>query len=193
MLASLSLLLNGSALDQIRTVTEEWGKALLGREAVGVGVDVLDPALTVVREQQESLTSMLDAVDRFAADGRHVLDSSSAAISTDLKALRPVLDELAGAGPHLAGSLYLALSAPFPVSTFENMARGDYLNLFMTLDLSSETLANDVLGSFPDMQLSAPSSLEAPVNPLTAPLGSLGAPQPPPEADSATESPEDTP
>lgn len=215
-LASLSLLLNGGALDQIRTVTEEWGDALSGREEVGVdtierlrnlvsalddqrgeiqraidsvdrlsvalvnhtetiaeGIEVLDPALDVVRDQQESLTSMLGAVDRFAADGARVLDSSAEAISADLEALRPVLDELAGAGSHLAGSLYLAMSVPFPVSTFENMARGDYLNLFMTLDLSVETLTNDVLGSFPHLEWNAPAPVSAPVNPLTAPLENL--------------------
>lgn len=215
-LASLSLLLNGGALDQIRTVTEEWGSALSGREEAGVrtierlrtlvtaldeqrgeiqraidsvarlstvlaehtdtvaaGVEVLDPALEIVREQQQSLTSMLGAVDRFASRGREVLDASSESIAADLEALRPVLDELAGAGSHLAGSLYLAISAPFPVSTFETMARGDYLNLFMTLDLSAETLTDDVLGSFPQLEWTAPAPVSEPVNPLTAPLEDL--------------------
>lgn len=237
-LASLSLLLNGGALDQIRTVTEEWGTALAGREQVGVetiqrlrtlvsaldtqrgeiqraidsvdrlsvvlaentdtvaaGVDVLNPALEIVREQQQSLTSMLDAVDRFATQGQQVLDASSDALAADLEAVRPVLDELAGAGSHLTGSLYLALSVPFPLSTFENMARGDYLNIFMTLDLSAETLTNDVLGSFPQLEWTAPAPVSAPVNPLTAPLENLfGSLLPQPTAagadDTSTESQE---
>lgn len=234
-LASLSLLLNGGALDQIRTVSEEWGTALDGREdttvatiermhtlvsslddqrdeiqraidsvdrlafvlsghtdTIAAGVEVLDPALEIVRDQQQSLTAMLDAVDRFSTQGRQVLDASSDAIAADLEALRPTLDELAGAGSHLAGSLYLVLSAPFPVSTFQNMARGDYLNLFMTLDLSAETLSNDVLGSFPQLEWNPPAS--EPINPITAPLENLfaqllpqGSTAPAAEGTSATE------
>ncbi|MFD6894670.1 MCE family protein [Rhodococcus sp. NPDC060086] len=215
-LASVSLLLNGGALDQIRTVTEEWGLALNGREDTAVataerlhtlisalddqraevqraidsvdrladvlarntdtvadGVDVLAPALGVVRGQQESLTGMLDAMNRFAGQGREVLDVSADSIAADLESLRPVLDQLAGAGSHLAGSLYLLASMPFPVSTFGNMVRGDYLNIYMTLDLSAETLANDVLDSFPGLAWTAPAPASAPVDPLTAPLTNL--------------------
>lgn len=212
-LASVSLLLNGGALEQIRTVTQEWGQALDGREEIAVetmdrlhglisaldeqrgeiqraidnvdrlaavlaqhtetvaaGVDALAPALELVREQQDSLTEMLDAMNRFAGQGREVLDASADSIAADLASLRPVLEQLTGAGSHLAGSLYLLISLPFPVSTFENMARGDYLNLFMTLDLSAETLENDVLGSFPGFEWTAPAPASAPVDPLTAPL-----------------------
>ena len=56
---------------------------------------------------------------------------------------------------------------PFPVTVADKAIKGDYVNLFLTLDLSVETIRDKVIGSIPFKDL-VPMSNRA-VNPLLAP------------------------
>lgn len=213
-LAALSLVLNGSGLEQIRTIMTEMNEAFGGhedavnrsfarlatfvngldtqrdnivraidsldalskeiaaqRDTLGTGIEQMQPALGVLDEQKAQLTAMLDSVGRFGAQATQVLRSSQDNLSADLQNLQPTLTQLAAAGSDLAGSLLLALSMPFPVTVADRVVRGDYLNLFLTVDLTVEGIQNKVIGSIPLNRL-MPMSNRA-VNPLTAPIDAV--------------------
>ncbi|MFI6362092.1 MCE family protein [Nocardia sp. NPDC050630] len=209
-LAALSLVLNGSGLEQIRTILAELNQAFGGREeainrsferlatfangldtqrdnivraidsldalakelaaqtdTLGTGIEQIQPALAVLDEQKAQLTTMLDSTGKFGAQAAAVLHDSRDNLSADLHNLQPTLTQLAAAGSDLSGALLLALSFPFPVTVAERAIKGDYLNLFLTLDLTVEGIQNKVLGSIPFNRL-VPMSNRA-VNPLIAP------------------------
>ncbi|WP_040700383.1 MCE family protein [Nocardia vinacea] len=209
-LAALSLVLNGSGLEQIRTIMTELNGAFGGREdainrsfarlvtfvdgldtqrdnivraidsldefskelaaqkdTLGGGIEQIQPALAVLDEQRTQLTTMLDRVGAFGAQAAQVLASSRDDLTADLHNLQPTLSQLATAGSDLAGALLVALSFPFPVTVADRAVRGDYVNLFLTLDLTVEGIQNKVIGSIPFNRL-VPMSNRA-VDPLIAP------------------------
>lgn len=209
-LAALSLVLNGSGLQQIRTIMSELNQGLGGHEdainrsfarlatfvngldtqrddivrAIGsldafagelarqkdtlsTGIEQIQPALTVLGEQRTQLVTMLDRVGAFGQRAAQVLQSSRADLTSDLHNLQPVLSQLAAAGSDLTGSLLVAATFPFPVTVADKAIKGDYVNLFLTLDLSVETIRDKIIGSIPFKDL-VPMSNRA-VNPLLAP------------------------
>lgn len=214
-LSTLSLLLNGGGLQQIRTITRESNAALGGNEEeinalfgrVATFVDGLDsqrqdivraidsldrlsgelasqtgtidravtsiqPALEVLDDQQQLLRDMLGSVGSAAAVANEALDASKDDLTANLANLAPTLTELAATGSTLANSLIIAGTIPFPVTTAANTIRGDYINLFMNLDISIPTLQNDVLGSIPDpASLLGIRTATGAVDPLLAPVG----------------------
>lgn len=97
-------------------------------------VDVLDglsPGMKVLTEQRPQLTRMLSALDRLSKVTVRTLDASQADMVADLKALDPILTELAKAGDDLPRSMEILLTYPFPDSVLSAI-KGDYLNVFIT-------------------------------------------------------------
>ncbi|MFC9362165.1 MCE family protein [Rhodococcus sp. NPDC057014] len=213
-LSALALVLNGSGLQQIRTVTSELNRVLGGREeslrslfgnleefvsgvdqqrddivraidgldrlgaelasqnqTIDRGITSIQPALQILDEQQKQLTTMLNDVGRFGEVATEVLESSREDLDANLRSLQPVLSQLAAAGDHLPEALKIAATVPFPVTTTQRAIKGDYMNLFLTLDVSAETVGGKVLGSIPLDELAGLNPARQAVNPLLAPTG----------------------
>ena len=213
-LSALALVLNGSGLQQIRTVTSELNRVLGGREeslrslfgnleefvggvdqqrddivraidgldrlgaelasqnqTIDRGITSIQPALQILDEQQKQLTTMLNDVGRFGEVATDVLESSREDLDANLRSLQPVLSQLAAAGDHLPEALKIAGTIPFPATTTQRAVRGDYMNLFLTLDVSAETIGGKVLGSIPLDELAGLNPARQAVNPLLAPTG----------------------
>jgi phospholipid/cholesterol/gamma-HCH transport system substrate-binding protein len=77
---------------------------------------------------------MLEQVDRLGVVGVQVLGTARDEIVTDLKALRPTLQALAGAAPDVVTSSPLLFTYPFPDALLPGI-KGDSTNLFGNLDL----------------------------------------------------------
>lgn len=213
-LSSLSLVLNGSGLAQVRTISFEvdrildgrTGKAhdLLGRldiavssladqrheigealdsmrrlsgelnrqkSVIGRGIDSLTPAIALVNQQENQLIDALGKLGDFGDAATRVLNSSHDDLVTNLHSLAPTLNRLADSGKNLSESLKIALTMPFPVTTTDRGIRGDYLNLFLTLDVSPQKLGEAVLPSIVTRgQRKQPSLARSKADPLRAPL-----------------------
>jgi phospholipid/cholesterol/gamma-HCH transport system substrate-binding protein len=215
-LSALSLVLNGSGLQQVRTITGELDDVIGGREdsvhslignlssfvggldaqrdditraidsmdrlgaelaqqsaTLDRGITSIQPALEVLRGQQAKLTQMLSAVGRFGDLATGVLHDSKDNLKTNLAQLAPTLQQLAAAGNDLPEALKIALTIPFPITTADRGIRGDYLNLFLTLDISPQTIANKILPSIPH-NFPGNNARQA-ANPLTAPVAPAAA------------------
>lgn len=138
------------------------------------GITSIQPALQVLDEQQAQLTTMLVDVARFGEVAADVLASSRDDLDANLRSLQPILSQLAAAGDHLPPeALKIAASIPFPpVTTTQRAIRGDYMNLFLTLDVSAETVGGKVLGSIPPIdELVGLNPARQAVDPLLAPTG----------------------
>ncbi|CDZ87134.1 MCE family protein [Rhodococcus ruber] len=211
-LSALSLVLNGSGLQQIRTVTSELVRVLDGREqnlhelfgnletlmggldqqradivraidgldrlgaelatqsgTLDRGIETITPAMGVLNDQQQQLTTMLTSVGEFGQVATEVLYSSREDLHANLTALQPTLSQLASVGDSIPEALKIATTLPFPIETTDRAARGDYVNLFLTLDVSAETVGGKVLGSIPVSELAGLNPARQAANPLLAP------------------------
>ncbi|MGQ4618641.1 MCE family protein [Nocardia sp. R7R-8] len=214
-LAALSLVLNGSGLQQIRTIMAELNEGFGGhedainrsferlatfvdgldsqrdeivraidsldvfsreiaqqRDTLQTGIEQIQPALDLLDAQRSQLVTMLDRVGAFGRQAAQVLHAGGDELTKDLHNLQPVLSQLAAAGSDLTGSLLVAATFPFPVTVADKAIKGDYVNLFLTLDLSVEAVRDKIIGSIPLRDL-IPMSNRA-VDPLTAPANADG-------------------
>ena len=93
-------------------------------------------ALAVLKEQRDNIAEALDQVGKFSALAADSTTKTKDALVKELKAVGPVLESLANAGPNLTRSLSLLATFPFPNETLENWMRGDYANMTAVVDLT---------------------------------------------------------
>lgn len=218
-LSTLSTVLNGSGLEQIRTITSELNNVMSGREenirgmltnlqtfvagldeqrtdiiraidsldrlsttlgtqtvTIDRGIESIQPAIGVLDQQQQDLENMLSSVGNFGDVAHQVLDASKEDLVANLASLAPTLEQLSAAGKDLPEALIVAASMPFPLTTYKNILKGDYLNIFMTLDLSTETIGKDVLGSIPTNSLLGLHNATSAANPFLSPTAPANSP-----------------
>ena len=97
-------------------------------------------ALTVLKDQRESLANALDEVGKLSALAADSVNKTKENLIKELKDLGPVLQSLADAGPALTRSLGFLGTFPFPASTLSKWVRGDYANLTAVIDLTLSRL-----------------------------------------------------
>ncbi|MEU3475946.1 MCE family protein [Rhodococcus sp. NPDC006774] len=212
-LSALSLVLNGSGLQQIQTVTTELNRVIGGRETslrsltntlttfvtglddqradivaaidgldrlggslagqsatLEAGIDSLGPAFDIVEKQRVQLTTMLTRLGDFGTAATQVLEDSRADLSANIAALEPTLAQLSASADSVPEALKIATTIPFPVMTADKALRGDYMNLFLTLDVSAETIGGKVLGSIPVDELIKLNPARQAADPLLSPM-----------------------
>lgn len=210
-LSSLSLVLNGSGLQQLRTITGQLDRVVNGREdttrslvtrlntfvsglsdqrrdiqraldslaqlsdelknqkqTIAAGIESIQPALDILNEQEGQLVQMLGSLGQFGDAATGVLNRSRDDLVGDISALSPILGQLANSGRDLTEALKIALTIPFPVTTASKGLRGDYMNLFLTLDISADKLAKVVIPSITRTPNKEPARGNS--DPLRAPL-----------------------
>lgn len=227
-LAALGVVLNGSGLQQVKTITEELNRVLGGREqdvsgfidrlddflgalddqradiirlienlnTFSTGLEVqngqlataleeLPAALEVLDADRAALVATLDSIGELGVVGTDVIDRTREDLLANLAQVRPALARLADADSDLTESVSQIVTFPFPSNTsFPAMFKGDYANLFLSLDLTPETIRRNFTEGFQLEAPGAPSLLEAP--PLgagdgsTDPLAPFTAPELPP-------------
>ena len=105
-------------------------------------LDGLEPGLAVIADQREQLVDMLQALQKLSDVTVRTLDASQDDIVGSLKALEPVVDNLAKAGSDLPNSLQILLTYPFPDSVL-GAIKGDYMNVFVTTNYSGGSCTVD--------------------------------------------------
>ncbi|WP_051939064.1 MCE family protein [Phaeacidiphilus oryzae] len=152
-------------LDQLGGALSRQNRALAGAVAeVPQGISVLD-------QEHGQLVGMLGDVAELGRTAGTVIDRSRQNLELDLKQLQPVVGRLADAGQNLPESLSELLTYPFPGEAVPRMIKGDYMNLFVKLDLRTSTLSRNWLTGLPVLgDLLNRTGSQQKVNPLTQPL-----------------------
>jgi phospholipid/cholesterol/gamma-HCH transport system substrate-binding protein len=156
------------ALDSVATLSRNLDN---DRDVINRGIDSITPAVQVLNTQSKQLTDMLSAVGRFGDEASTVLDRSNRDTLANLRNLAPVVNKLAESGDNLTEALKIAATIPFPVTTVQRGVKGDYLNLFLTLDISPEKIVTAVIPSYGRQPRVRPQLARDNADPLTAPLG----------------------
>jgi phospholipid/cholesterol/gamma-HCH transport system substrate-binding protein len=102
----------------------------------------LGPGLAVLNGQRDQLVAMLQSLSQLSGIAVDTINKSQADLIHDLKALTPTLQQLSNAGANLPNALQLLLTFPFTDYATQGI-RGDYANLFATINLNlSDVLTN---------------------------------------------------
>jgi phospholipid/cholesterol/gamma-HCH transport system substrate-binding protein len=116
--------------------------ATLAHDSDGLSklLDSLPQALEVLNDSQDRIVDAFAALNRLATVAAHVLAETKEDFAADLRGLYPVVKSLADNADDLLTSLQLLPTFPFPSRSIKQAVRGDYLNVFITLDLTLRRL-----------------------------------------------------
>ncbi len=115
------------------------------RDILTRALDRVPPALDVLIAQRPQLTTALQKLGTFSQTATTLATESKADLVTNLKNLEPALKALADVGPDLAEVVEYAGHFPFTQSFIDRAIRGDYYNLFATLDLTVPRLKRSLM------------------------------------------------
>lgn len=119
-----------AALDGLNHLTT----TLAGRdEQIEGALTDLTPGLRALSEQRSALVTMLQSLDTLSDVAVDTIDRAKEDMVADLNAIAPVLDRLADAGQDLPRALEILPTFPFTDEVLHG-AKGDYLNVFITMD-----------------------------------------------------------
>jgi phospholipid/cholesterol/gamma-HCH transport system substrate-binding protein len=117
------------------------GKPLAAqRDQLADALDHVTPGVTLLNQQRTNLTAALTALTSFATAATKVIDHTQDDLHADLDSLKPILANLVAAGDTLPRSFDVAGTLLFPLSTFRNSFRGDFVNVYANVDLSLQAV-----------------------------------------------------
>lgn len=114
-------------------------------DTLTAALDAVPPALEVLVGQRQNLTNALVSLGEFSDVATRVINQSGDDLKANLHSLAPLLNQLAGTGNALTNSLSVLLTFPFPMKNLDQVVRGDYANLMMTIDMTNKRLDSSFL------------------------------------------------
>ncbi|MGE2730621.1 MCE family protein [Mycolicibacterium vaccae] len=96
----------------------------------------IPPALDTLLRTRPQFVEALAALRRFSDTAVTVIDAVHADAVRNLTSLEPVFRALADVGPDIGTGLGYALTFPLNQNIIDRGVRGDYMNLFVTVDLT---------------------------------------------------------
>jgi virulence factor Mce-like protein len=144
-------------------------------------------ALEVLIRERPRITTALEKLRVFSDTATQLVNDTQSDLVANLQNLAPTLRALADVGPGLDAAVAFATTYPYSQNTIDRGFRGDYVNQFITLDLTVPRLKRGLFlgtrwGEEGATLVPAPGDpyyLNYTVDPLTAPLTSGPAPGPP--------------
>ena len=144
------------------------------RDILAVGLRDLPAGAQVLTDQRAELTKVLTGLDSLGTVAVRVINGSQQNTVADLKALQPVLAQLNAAGTALPNALELLTTYPFP-KTVDQGIKGDYANLYISLDLNLTETAKNLgvplpapLAGVTSGSPSVPGTAPSPARPLSS-------------------------
>lgn len=141
--------------DSLRTQTDDIIAAMDGlnrfagtlahnKDSLGRALDTLPDALRVLNKNRTNIVDAFAALGRLGTVAADVLAKTKDDFAADFKDLYPVVRSFAENADYLISSLTLAPTFPFDSRYLRQAVRGDYLNVFVTFDLTLRRLGETV-------------------------------------------------
>jgi phospholipid/cholesterol/gamma-HCH transport system substrate-binding protein len=119
------------------------------QQVVAHAIDRITPGLRALNKDRENLVRAVTSAGRASTSAAQVIAVNERALLSNLDSLVPILGRLGEVSDQLPEALKIGLTIPFPAMTTTNAVRGDYANLFATLDLTLPSLGRAFLGGEP--------------------------------------------
>ena len=110
------------------------------RGVLAAALQRIPPALDVLVREQPRLSTALDRLRVFSDTATPVLNSTRDDLVHNLANLEPTVRALADVGPDIDTALAYAPIFPLGQNLIDRGIRGDYMNLFVTIDLTKARL-----------------------------------------------------
>jgi len=115
------------------------------KDSLGKTLDTLPAALKVLNDNRSNIVDAFTALRTFAGVASHVLSETKTDFAADFKDLYPVIKAFNDNADDFIKDLELLPTFPFHYKYLRNAVRGDYLNVFVTFDLTLRRLGESVL------------------------------------------------
>lgn len=125
--------------DVLATLTElnRFSATLVDQEdVVTAALQTIPAALDTLLRTRPQFVDALGALRRFSDAAVTVIDTVQTDAVRNLRSLEPVFRALADIGPDIGTGLGYALTFPLNQNIIDRGVRGDYMNLFVTVDLT---------------------------------------------------------
>jgi phospholipid/cholesterol/gamma-HCH transport system substrate-binding protein len=122
-----------SALDGLNRFA---GILARGKDSLGRTLDSLPAALKVLNDNRSNIVDAFTALRTFAGVASHVLSETKSDFVGDFKDLYPVIKAINDNADDFIKDLEFLPTFPFHYKYLRNAVRGDYLNVFVTFDLT---------------------------------------------------------
>lgn len=106
------------------------------KDNLGRTLDSLPAALKVLNDNRANIVDAFGALRKFAVVGADVLSKTKTDFTADMKDLFPVIKALNDNADDFIKDLEFLPTFPFHYKYLRNAVRGDYLNVFVTFDLT---------------------------------------------------------
>ncbi|MEU1982914.1 MCE family protein [Nocardia sp. NPDC019395] len=115
------------------------------RDVLTEALQKIPPALDVLIAERPDLITAMDKLRTFSDTTNGVLTAVHDDLLTNLRNLEPTLKALADVGPDINSALQFATVFPYGQYLVDNGVRGDFINLFATVDLTIPRLRRELL------------------------------------------------
>jgi phospholipid/cholesterol/gamma-HCH transport system substrate-binding protein len=115
------------------------------KKTIAQTIDGAGPAIKILNQNRADLTKMLVSLSKFGDTATQVINATRDDLLANLRALQPILANLNEAGADLPNGLETLITFPFP-PTVDNVLRGDFANVHLTVDLDLGDIAHNLLG-----------------------------------------------
>jgi phospholipid/cholesterol/gamma-HCH transport system substrate-binding protein len=126
------------------------------KDNIGRTLDSLPEALNVLNNNRANIVDAFTALRSFATVGARILARTKDDFTADIKDLYPVIKAFNDNVDDVIKDLELLPTFPFHYKYLQNAVRGDYLNVFVTFDLTLRRMGESVfttsLGLDPNMK-----------------------------------------
>jgi phospholipid/cholesterol/gamma-HCH transport system substrate-binding protein len=112
-------------------------------ESLAATLDALPGALKVLNDNRTNIVDAFGALGSLATVASRILSETNEDFAADLKDLYPVVRSLAESSEDLLGALPFMATFPFVGKYIKNAVHGDFLNVFVTLDLTLRRLGEE--------------------------------------------------
>ncbi len=118
------------------------------RDVIDQALQRIPRALEVLDRERPQLTTALTKLGKFSDTATRLVNDTQADLVKNLQNLTPTIQALADVGPDLTDALAYLTVFPYGQALIDRGVRGDFINLFATIDISGPRLRRSIfLGS----------------------------------------------
>lgn len=114
-------------------------------EVLTRALNKIPPALDVLLRERPRLTTALEKLGTLGDTTTRLIDDAQADLMSNLRNLEPTLNALANVGPEIDSALAYLPTFPLTQNLIDRGVRGDYVNLFVTVDLTNSRIKRGLL------------------------------------------------
>jgi virulence factor Mce-like protein len=115
------------------------------REVLTRALNKISPALDVLTRERPRITTALEKLGTLSDTVSGLVNDAQADLVTNLQNLEPTLKALADVGPEIDTALAYIPTFPLTQNLIDRGVRGDYVNLFVTIDWTNSRLKRGLL------------------------------------------------